>query len=101
MISRRQGEGDAGPRRRIEEADDAPGIRDCVAIANNVLPYPPPAEVSRSDGGGYCRDCSPEQSEAARLGNAPYDEHYGYINTSTPYPRQRGTRKDITTQSHA
>jgi len=22
-----------------------------------------------------------------------FDEHYGYINTSTPYPRQRGTRK--------
>ena len=29
----------------------------------------------------------------ARSGNRPYDEHYGYINTSTPYPRQRWTRK--------
>jgi hypothetical protein len=28
----------------------------------------------------------------ARSGNRPYDEHYGYINTSTPYPRQRWTR---------
>ena len=26
MISRRQGGGDTGPPRRIEEADDAPGI---------------------------------------------------------------------------
>ena len=29
-----------------------------------------------------------------------FAEHYGYINTSTPYPRQRGTRNDIATQSH-
>ena len=35
----------------------------------------------------------PEQSEeAARLGNAPYAEHHGCINTSTPLiPRRRGT----------
>jgi hypothetical protein len=25
---------------------------DCVVIAKNIIPYPPPAEVSRSDGGG-------------------------------------------------
>ena len=37
------------------------------------------------DGGGYCRGCSPSspKSEAARLENSPYDENYGYINTST------------------
>jgi hypothetical protein len=39
MISRRQEVGDAGPPRRIEEADDATGIRDCVAMSNgwNVM----------------------------------------------------------------
>ena len=37
------------------------------------------------DGGGYCRGCSPSspKSEATRLENSPYDENYGYINTST------------------
>ena len=28
------------------------GEGDCVVIANNIITYPPLAEVSRSDGGG-------------------------------------------------
>jgi hypothetical protein len=68
---------------------------------NNLTSYPPPAEVSHRDGGGYIVGTAPpayagqaSQSEAARLGNSPYDENYSDINTSTPLiPRQRGTGK--------
>jgi hypothetical protein len=45
-----------------------------------VIPCPPLAEVSRLEIG---TEVVPDQSEAARLGNAPYYENYGYINTST------------------
>src|SRR5664279_642943 len=71
------------PRRRESSIINSfldTGLRDCVTIANNIITYPPLAEVSRSDGGGYCRDCSPE-SEAARLGNAPYFTNYPSRNT--------------------
>ena len=36
-------------------------LRHSLGCLNDAigLPYPPPAEVSRSDGGGHCRDCSP------------------------------------------
>jgi hypothetical protein len=30
-----------------------------VSITKSVISCPPLAEVSRSDGGGYCKDCSP------------------------------------------
>ena len=46
-----------------------PVLGDFIALLKDVIAFPPLAEVSRSDGGGYCRDGSnlkvtmPEQSE--------------------------------------